>query len=259
MTRWWFILLAVVLGLFTPAHAFAHTRTPQGEYDVEASLEKVVSVAGITMDTYQGNTQDPLSLHKYLYVSDNPVNGVDPSGYLGAFKFTRDFGNQAHRVIEDEYQAEHPGAICGTTTGILGTGLKPDIFDGPNRVFMEIKPLSISGVAKGAVQIAGYDLAFSALRLGYARGTWPNGARQSNVGAVPIVYFNVQGVIFYTDYADNVDDMVGITTFALARQFIINNSALMARTLIPSLVRITEIIDAAIPAMEVDAIPVGEL
>jgi len=53
--------------------------------------------------------------------------------------------------------------------------------------------------------------------------------------------------------------MVGITTFALARQFIINNSALMARTLIPSLVRITEIIDAAIPAMEVDAIPVGEL
>ena len=81
MTRWWFILLAVVLGWFTPAHAFAHTRTPQGEYDVEASLEKVVSVAGITMDTYQGNNQDPLSLHKYIYCQGNPGNGIDPSGH----------------------------------------------------------------------------------------------------------------------------------------------------------------------------------
>ena len=83
MTRWWFILLAVVLGWFTPAHAFAHTRTPQGEYDVEASLEKVVSVAGITMDTSEGNNNDPLSLHKYLYCEGNPVNMVDPSGHDG--------------------------------------------------------------------------------------------------------------------------------------------------------------------------------
>jgi hypothetical protein len=83
VTRWWFILLAVVLGWFTPAHAFAHTRTPQGEYDVEASLEKVVSVAGITMDTSEGNNNDPLSLHKYLYCEGNPVNMVDPSGHDG--------------------------------------------------------------------------------------------------------------------------------------------------------------------------------
>jgi RHS repeat-associated protein len=33
-----------------------------------------------TMDTYAGNNQDPLSLHKYLYCHDNPVNGIDPSG-----------------------------------------------------------------------------------------------------------------------------------------------------------------------------------
>jgi hypothetical protein len=123
---------------------------------------------------------------------------------------------------------------------------------------MEIKPLSISGVAKGIVQIAAYDAAFTAFNLDYSRGTWPNGVRQSNVGQIPIVYFNVQGVIFYSDYTDNLDDMAGISTFALARQFIISNSALMTRTLIPSLVRISQIIDAAIPAMEVDAVPVGE-
>jgi RHS repeat-associated protein len=33
-----------------------------------------------TMDPAQGNKQAPLSLHRYLYVADNPVNLVDPSG-----------------------------------------------------------------------------------------------------------------------------------------------------------------------------------
>jgi hypothetical protein len=34
-----------------------------------------------TMDAYAGNNEDPLSLHKYLYVEDNPVYGIDPSGH----------------------------------------------------------------------------------------------------------------------------------------------------------------------------------
>jgi len=32
------------------------------------------------MDPFAGNNQDPQSLHKYLYVHNNPVNGIDPSG-----------------------------------------------------------------------------------------------------------------------------------------------------------------------------------
>lgn len=35
-----------------------------------------------TMDSYEGNTQDPQSLHKYGYCHANPVNGIDPSGHL---------------------------------------------------------------------------------------------------------------------------------------------------------------------------------
>ena len=36
-----------------------------------------------TMDTFQGNNEDPLSLHKYLYCQCNPVNMMDPSGHDG--------------------------------------------------------------------------------------------------------------------------------------------------------------------------------
>ncbi len=36
-----------------------------------------------TMDTYEGQNEDPLSLHKYLYGWDNPVNVTDPSGHDG--------------------------------------------------------------------------------------------------------------------------------------------------------------------------------
>ncbi len=35
-----------------------------------------------TMDSYSGNNEDPLSLHKYLYCQADPVNNVDPSGLL---------------------------------------------------------------------------------------------------------------------------------------------------------------------------------
>jgi hypothetical protein len=37
------------------------------------------------MDTYAGNNEDPLSLHKYLYAEDDPVNHIDPSGHENIF------------------------------------------------------------------------------------------------------------------------------------------------------------------------------
>lgn len=36
------------------------------------------------MDPFGGNTQDPQSLHKYLYCHANPVNGIDPTGMFFA-------------------------------------------------------------------------------------------------------------------------------------------------------------------------------
>ena len=36
----------------------------------------------ISMDSYLGSVDDPVSLHKYLYANANPVNYIDPSGYF---------------------------------------------------------------------------------------------------------------------------------------------------------------------------------
>jgi RHS repeat-associated protein len=36
-----------------------------------------------SMDTYEGNDRDPLSLHKYLYAGSDPVDILDPSGNDG--------------------------------------------------------------------------------------------------------------------------------------------------------------------------------
>jgi hypothetical protein len=33
-------------------------------------------------DDYEGRLGDPLTLHKYFYTHANPINGIDPSGYL---------------------------------------------------------------------------------------------------------------------------------------------------------------------------------
>jgi hypothetical protein len=35
------------------------------------------------MDDYEGDNEDPGSLHKYLYCTDNPVNRFDPTGHDG--------------------------------------------------------------------------------------------------------------------------------------------------------------------------------
>jgi hypothetical protein len=34
-----------------------------------------------TMDSFEGTQENPQTLHKYLYVADDPVNGTDPTGH----------------------------------------------------------------------------------------------------------------------------------------------------------------------------------
>jgi RHS repeat-associated protein len=54
-----------------------------GLYDQRARLLNPITGRFWTQDRYEGNQSDPISLHRYLYAADDPVNKIDPSGNEG--------------------------------------------------------------------------------------------------------------------------------------------------------------------------------
>ncbi len=48
----------------------------------------------ISMDSYDGSIDDPVSLHKYLYANANPVSNSDPSGYSSLADMNASMGIQ---------------------------------------------------------------------------------------------------------------------------------------------------------------------
>jgi len=72
-----------------------------GFYYLRARYYKPDSGRFWTMDTYEGNSEDPLSLHKYLYCQNDPVMGTDPSGHAVYFverKLSMNYGTLAYRI-----------------------------------------------------------------------------------------------------------------------------------------------------------------
>ena len=199
-----------------------------------------------TRDSFDGNSQDPLSLHKYLYAENDPVDNVDWSGF-----YTSAFGYLAHAAIEAIYVADHPGqiVIVGTTRGLLGTLLKPDILNSTpgNLRFAEIKPLSISGAAKGVVQMGAYSLAFGS--LGYTPDvSWQPSTHFAQVGQVSIAFVNVGGLVFYTSAESNLKDFLALSSIQAVRAFIRANAATLSRGVIESLTRAGALVTEATAA-----------
>jgi len=54
-----------------------------GDYYLRARYYDQSSGRFISQDPYEGDNKDTISLHRYLYASDNPVNIVDPDGQSG--------------------------------------------------------------------------------------------------------------------------------------------------------------------------------
>lgn len=56
-----------------------------GLYSLRARYMDTTTGRFISQDSYQGNINDPVSLHKYLYANANPIKYNDPSGYCVAW------------------------------------------------------------------------------------------------------------------------------------------------------------------------------
>ena len=56
----------------------------------------------ISMDTYQGNMYEPVTLHKYLYANANPVKYTDPSGMFSLAEMNVTLA--AHSIVQNQNQ-----------------------------------------------------------------------------------------------------------------------------------------------------------
>lgn len=73
----------------------------------------------LTVDSNQGDDEDPLSLHKYLYASADPENVVDPTGNQGLAEFA-DIGSMISTL------ANLSVPLFAVQGGVPGVELKTD-------------------------------------------------------------------------------------------------------------------------------------
>jgi RHS repeat-associated protein len=68
-----------------------------GNYYLRARYYNPGSGRFLSMDSFNGNAQEPITLHKYLYGNADPVNMVDPSGYFSLGSFS--VGNSVSGIL----------------------------------------------------------------------------------------------------------------------------------------------------------------
>jgi RHS repeat-associated protein len=160
-------------------------------------------------DTYEGSDQAPISLHRYLYAANDPIDWVDPTGL-----FTQSFGYEVEWAVWPYYKADHPGDIVirglWARTG-PNPSLKPDIFNFTARKYLEIKPLSTSGVIDAEIKMVLNAINFGPSGYGPDK-VWEPAVNPLVVDGTPTYIRNVGGVLFYTDVRDNFEDLAGVAT-----------------------------------------------
>ena len=87
-----------------------------------------------TMDTYEGYDDEPVSLHKYLYVYNNPVDNIDRCGKC--VPSTGNYGDIVQREIFKDFISQKPTGVLTNTAistilgqTVSGGRLLPDLID----------------------------------------------------------------------------------------------------------------------------------
>ena len=176
-----------------------------------------------SMDSFEGNSQAPLSLHKYLYTGNDPIDQIDPSGHLLS---TLAYGQAVHDAIGEDFELKVPGGIYDLSVKSIlgikfpGLRLRPDLTDTINHLGYEIKPAG--SAAQGAAQLAGY--LFALTYFDPNKNVWlpgelylPPTLIELNSHAVALVSPPIAGVIVY-EVIDEVEitGIVAAATAALA-------------------------------------------
>lgn len=114
---------------------------------------------------------------------------------------------------------------------------------------MEIKPLSPSGLIAAEVQMALRAVQF--LGTGYTPDTiWHTTPSVIYPWGIPTIFFNVAGVLFYTDVIEVAYDYVAIRTLSAVWGLL--NSGRLAYTVEVALTRIAGLVKVAIAGGEAE-------
>ncbi len=121
-----------------------------------------------TMDSYEGSTSDPKSLHKYTYVNNSPVDLVDPSGQIGVGSLIGEVNAVTWRVTLKAY--EFPRALAAGRLLLAGLNIASFFGDHESRDLF----ITVNGGPFGAAQVLSESAAVlfnssrSALAAGFA-------------------------------------------------------------------------------------------
>jgi hypothetical protein len=158
--------------------------------------------------------------------------------------YTQGFGYAVENEIQPQYAADHPGQIF--TFGKWARAgenirLKPDILNHTIKKYNEIKPFSFSGLIAGPIQMGIYLASLGP--DGYSPdAVWEPRYQPIYPQGVPTFVHNVQGILFYTDSAQVVDEffkvVVTTTLFDLLRNPKFFSSALDELAVIRRLVSV---------------------
>jgi RHS repeat-associated protein len=186
-------------------------------------------------DSNEGQAVDPRSLHAYLYSQSDPVDLFDPSGMYSQ-QFGYDVEDEVQRQYSNDFYAGDEAPLGVSYGGWARVGppsrsapysLKPDIFDTNRRVWAEVKPLSLSGIAKAGAAWGTYFIALSP--FGYLPEVkWVADGRIVTVDAQSVLIFNTGGIVFYTtnqgDYELFRNSILGMGA-GVAISYIVNTLA----------------------------------
>lgn len=203
-----------------------------------------------SMDSYEGDNQDPKSLHRYLYVGDDPTDSTDPAGLTPLTDFiaklaargvaitARVYGSLAHTAIEADIEAHYPLAF--TEVPVAGGEIDVIIPAGEFAHLYEIKP--VGGTVDPTKQISRYLAALGSTFAGLVVIPGTLSFDEDIRGPLLIERINYYtagaGIIYYEPYLPNNNltlSPVGIAVIATITLGVMVGIAALTNTLAPGI------------------------
>ncbi|MBJ6751476.1 RHS repeat domain-containing protein [Geomonas anaerohicana] len=194
-----------------------------------------------SVDMYAGDLYSPVTLHKYGYVLNNPINYVDLTGWVP--QLIR--GILAHRHISAMFFKDRPYAstsnyYLSAVTGIASAGYV-DLVDTKEKEYYEIKPYTQTEA--GVAQLAKYGFLFGLhsifdMKLGTS---WPTEERTEPFmgdSKATITYWLSQSESGLISYQINGDDDFDYNWHMLRQTATSTTTSVIAAATVSSLVRI---------------------